>query len=107
MTCAAAGLDDCAGDCADLQWSDKHCGVCGRRCGDAEVCVFGSCIGGDGTCSPACSDGDKICCSGECIDPRVNDQNCGGCGVDVCAGGCTEACRAGQCTPVDCGGGDD
>ena len=107
VTCADAGLSECGGDCEDLAWSDKNCGRCGNDCGDAAVCVSGECITGDTTCEISCDDGDKICCGGECIDPRTSDNHCGGCGVQECDGGCTEACRDGGCEPVDCGGGDD
>ena len=107
VPCAQAGLTDCDADCVDLNWSDKNCGACGRECGDQEVCVQGGCVGGDGSCPAACDDGDRICCGGECVDPRVSDSNCGGCGVDRCAGGCNEGCQNGLCVPVDCGGGSD
>ena len=107
IPCAQAGLTDCSGDCVDLRFSDNNCGACGIACAADQVCVSGQCIGGDGTCAMTCTDGDKICCQGECIDPLSNDQNCGGCGVGQCSGGCTEACRGGQCVPADCGGADD
>jgi hypothetical protein len=107
VSCAAAGLTDCDGDCADLQWSDKHCGGCGQGCAAEQVCVFGVCVGGDGTCPEPCPETDQICCNGACVDPRSSDTNCGGCGVQRCTAGCTEACRNGRCVPVDCGGGDD
>ena len=109
VTCGEAGLTECSGYCANLDWSDDNCGVCGRACADDRVCVFGTCIGGDGTCAEPCSDrdGDQICCDGACVDPRTSDHHCGGCGVAQCLGGCTEACRDAVCTPVDCGGGDD
>jgi hypothetical protein len=107
VTCEEAGQTDCNGDCADLAWSDKHCGICGNECAEGDVCVFGSCIRGDGTCDGPCAETDQICCDGECIDPRTSDTNCGGCNVKRCTQGCTEACRNGDCVPVDCGGGDD
>lgn len=107
VPCEDAGLTDCESDCADLSWSDKHCGACGVECGDGEVCVQGDCVPGDGSCDAPCDDGDKICCGGECVDPRTSDNHCGGCGTATCEGGCTEACRDGACVPVDCGGGDD
>jgi hypothetical protein len=107
VPCAAAGLTDCANNCVDLAWSDKNCGMCGHACASDQVCVFGGCIGGDGTCATACARGGDICCRGECVNPRTSDHHCGGCGVAQCTGGCTEACRNGRCTRVDCGGGDD
>ncbi|MDP2306302.1 MAG: hypothetical protein Q8P18_09775 [Pseudomonadota bacterium] len=107
VTCAEAGLTECDGDCEDLRWSDGNCGSCNHACGDNQACVDGECTGGDDSCDQSCADGDKICCGGECIDPRTSDNHCGGCEVAECEGGCTEACRDGECTPVDCGGGDD
>lgn len=106
ITCAAAGLTDCSGDCEDLTWSEKNCGACGTRCAADQVCVFGDCVSGDGSCMDPCPD-EQLCCLGECINPRTSDHHCGGCGIDQCAGGCTEACRDGACTQADCGGGDD
>lgn len=105
VPCAMAGYGDCGGTCYDLAWSREHCGACNRACPLGQVCAFGKCITGDG--SGLCRDPDKISCRGNCINPRTSDSNCGGCGVAVCAGGCTEACRQGICSLVDCGGGDD
>ncbi len=107
VTCEAAGLTNCDDTCEDLRWSDKNCGECGHACGDEEVCVLGECVGGDSTCAESCADGDKICCGGECVDPITSDTHCGGCGVDECVGGCTEACREATCQNADCGGGED
>lgn len=107
VPCAEAGLTECSGDCEDLRFSDNNCGACGAACGPDQACVQSVCISGDGSCAMTCADGDEICCQGACVNPLANDQHCGGCGVDQCSGGCTEACRDGVCTPVDCGGGDD
>ncbi len=105
--CAAFEQDDCDGTCEDLDWSDGNCGACGQACLADEVCVRGECIAGDGSCAMSCGD-DELCCGGECYNPRGSDTHCGGCGVDQCAGGCSEACRDGQCEAVVCGdGGDD
>ncbi len=108
VPCAEAGYVDCGGTCFDPAWSKEHCGACGNACARGQVCVFGRCTGGDGTCkNSVCGDPDKICCNGDCINPRTSDTHCGGCGVARCKGGCTEACRQGICSLVDCGGGDD
>ncbi|MCC7541421.1 MAG: hypothetical protein IT379_34710 [Deltaproteobacteria bacterium] len=58
-------------------------------------CVSGACVCGSG---PACG-GREICCAGdgmiaECVDPKNDDLNCGGCGI-ACAA--NARCDEGVC----------
>ncbi len=56
--------------------------------------------GGDGGgCNPACTPG-RLCCSGACINPDNDPQNCGDCGVQCT--GATPYCD-GSCKPLPCG----
>jgi hypothetical protein len=77
------GLAACGRQCIDLDVDRRHCGVCGRACAGAGMCVDGECV-----CTPRC---DAAVCG---------DDGCGGsCGV--C--GDLEACVSGLCVPViDC-----
>lgn len=97
LPCVADGLADCNGTCAELQWSDEHCGRCGHACARDEVCVFGECQAGDGSCAMTCLDDDQICCDEQCVDPRNNPWHCSGCGA-VCSVA-TDQCSNGECVP--------
>ncbi|MBL8679392.1 MAG: hypothetical protein JNK05_09520 [Myxococcales bacterium] len=48
--------------------------------------------------APMCEGGAQTVCSGRCVDPQNDRNNCGTCGRE-CPGG--QACRMGMCT-VDC-----
>ncbi|MDF3037762.1 MAG: Tryptophan synthase alpha chain [Thermomicrobiales bacterium] len=101
--CAAQGLTDCGGFCADLSSDAFNCGGCGIVC-DSGVCEGGAC--------PQVSLGcvaPLVECGGLCADLSVDPFNCGGCGI-VCDGG---VCEGGVCPQislgcvlptVDCGG---
>jgi hypothetical protein len=68
--CVAAcgdGLNECSGGCVDVQTNPLHCGDCGERCGEGELCVAGECRGSDpatgcSTCPCAICE-DKPCCA--------------------------------------------
>jgi hypothetical protein len=71
--------DDCNGKTDEtfmLMTDPAHCGSCGQACGAGEAC-----------------------CAGQCSNPKIDNNNCGGCGAAyVCgAGGGTGSCCAGKC----------
>ena len=67
------GEINCNGVCANVFTDKKNCGVCGRTCGEQEICM-------QGRCGPACS-GDKTLCDETCIDLNTDMENCGACGT--------------------------
>jgi hypothetical protein len=92
-----------------------NCGGCGVKCDPGNVC-------NDGGCSLSCQSGYNACPNDAgatiCINPQMNDFNCGGCAGDggvMCAPGtrceggvCGVTCQAGLsvCTfDVDAGDG--
>jgi murein DD-endopeptidase MepM/ murein hydrolase activator NlpD len=86
--CAAAGLTDCAGVCADLSSDPNNCGGCGVVC---EGCAGGTCPQVSlGCVSPL------VECAGVCADFSSDPFNCGGCG-SACESG---VCEGGICAPV-------
>ena len=64
----------CGSTCADLFTDKKNCGVCGRACGDQEICV-------NARCGPACSDSGDTLCDNQCVDLDTDTENCGSCGT--------------------------
>lgn len=88
----------CGSSCADLFTDEKNCGVCGRACGNLEICV-------NARCGPACSESGETLCGDECVDLDTDMSNCGVCGTEcetflpnakgsLCAGG---ECIISQC----------
>ena len=108
VPCEEVGLMECDGVCVDLLWDHGHCGDCGSPCAEDEACVQGACVAGNGPCPESCSAGgaNRICCFGECIDPRTSDHNCGGCSRAFCPS-CEQTCRDGTCVPSACDDPDD
>lgn len=117
--CGASRCDSRWGDC-NLDPSDgcerdllsvNDCGVCGTKCPVGQLCSSRGCTA---DCRV------KNQCGGICIDPDVDELNCGGCGIVCpddsrgaarCVGGaCTVACDdgyghcdgdpGGHCTPL-------
>ncbi|HET6345453.1 MAG TPA: hypothetical protein VFH51_11005, partial [Myxococcota bacterium] len=91
--CAAQGLTDCGGFCADLSIDAFNCGGCGIVC-DGGVCEGGAC--------PQVSLGcvaPLVECAGLCADLSADPFNCGGCGI-VCDGG---VCEGGVCPQISLG----
>ncbi len=89
-----SGQSKCDGVCVNLLTDIDNCGQCGSVC--SEVCSNGVCKGGSGTTTdtgPSCNDF-QIECSGLCVDPENDPQNCGGCGIDCGPGG---YCDIGDC----------
>src|SRR5689334_11674641 len=54
QTCAAQGLTNCGGVCANLAADPYNCGSCGRACGAGDACADGACL------APAPSS-DQVC----------------------------------------------
>ena len=78
-------LFDCDGfdenGCETAPGSNDNCNACGDKCPDpAKPCVPRNVQTQEFGCGCV---GDTIYCSGECVDPKKNDQNCGTCG-NVC-----------------------
>jgi hypothetical protein len=65
----------CGNACVDVFTDKKNCGVCGRACGDQEVCM-------DARCGPACAGNGTTLCNDQCIDLDTDVDNCGACGTE-------------------------
>ncbi|MBN9163262.1 MAG: hypothetical protein BGO98_32770 [Myxococcales bacterium 68-20] len=73
------GFDD--NGCETRLGTNDNCTGCGDKCLDpANPCVQRSSAPGDYGCG--CGAG-RLYCNGKCVDPKGDDQNCGGCG-NVC-----------------------
>ena len=96
------GYTKCDGKCVDLQASRRHCGKCGNRCAEGQVCSGGECL------TPVCEPGQTQ----PCYTGPPGTENVGVCqgGVRTCNvdGTAYGACE-GQVTPGTeiCGSGDD
>ncbi len=86
-------MTDCYGYCVDTSFNPSHCGSCGTKCTDGDVCVNGSCILNCAGGSTKCGD--------SCVDTSLDPDHCGACDTP-CPDG--EFCQAGSCVLV-CGGG--
>jgi formylglycine-generating enzyme required for sulfatase activity len=74
--------NDCDGDSDEdfpLETDEANCGVCGRACGDGE-----------------------LCCGGACVEYLVDESHCGGCGVLCSLPHGSEECVAGVCEVDEC-----
>src|SRR4029079_12691870 len=102
LDCAAQGLTDCFGQCADITTSGAHCGGCGLFCPTGEECRASLCVPvGGGGCKTGFTP-----CGTTCADLQSDANNCGACGVG-CSDGTT--CQGGSCigtteapAPLDC-----
>jgi hypothetical protein len=79
---------DCGGPCVPCP-PDASC----LRNSD---CAIGACV--DARCTLSC-DLPLLSCGPECVDPRVDPLNCGGCNQPCPPGG---VCAQGQCQAVSC-----
>jgi hypothetical protein len=129
-----AGYEKCGRKCVDTDSSVKHCGACGNKCADGQVCADGECV--TQICSPGqtqpcysgppgtqnvgvCVGGTRTCnaqgtaygpCVGE-VTPSTEicdngqDDDCDGL-IDGADGNdcCTPDCPAGSCDDDGCGG---
>ena len=96
----------CSGQCVDTKTDSKNCGVCGKSCSATELCESGVCVVNTTGCVPACTggqsceDGKCACasgqnlCSGRCVNPTIDPNNCGSCGTTC---GATQSCVMGSC----------
>ncbi|MFW5967155.1 MAG: MXAN_6577-like cysteine-rich protein, partial [Persicimonas sp.] len=79
-------LEECDGQCRDLDNDPEHCGACGETCDEGQVCAAGE-------CTSSC--GDQLSeCDGACRDLENDPRNCGACG-EACDD--DQVCRAGEC----------
>jgi hypothetical protein len=93
---AACPIGDGFFACANLDWDDNHCGVCGHTCSDA-ICWSGECV--DFSALPECPF-PEVACMGDCVEFGT-EQACSGCG-DVC--GPNQVCMDGtycECNTED------
>jgi hypothetical protein len=86
--CAAEGLIDCGGFCADLAVDAANCGACGNSCALGGYCQGGLCTG------LVCLDGLTDCGAGYCIDLNSDPSFCGSCQDGYFEG---YACENGAC----------
>lgn len=86
--------------CANVGDDEKNCGACGKACGKAEMCVFGTCVDG-GKGEEICQAFGQSMCAGSksgqvtCEDLGRDNDNCGSCG-NACLE--TQFCQKGECT---------
>ena len=79
-------LTKCGTDCTLLSQDPFNCGKCNNPCGEyGEGCQNSQCV-----CVPW-----AISCSGKCVDPSTDSNNCNGCGK-MCPLG--QLCFNGVCT---------
>ncbi|WP_437968451.1 MXAN_6577-like cysteine-rich protein [Sorangium sp. So ce260] len=84
----APGLEECGGRCVDLDNNPRHCGGCGEKCPDDQLCEDGAC---------RCDVGLEAC-DGGCADLSKDPMHCGACGA-----GCAldQTCVDGACACDD------
>jgi hypothetical protein len=121
----------CDRKCIDVSNNEKHCGKCGRQCGEGEKCKGGRCKGG--TCPPeapvvcrqqldnpksrCCTENSPVCCqrgsfasccpesAPNCCPPRDQGFNVPCCPPERpnCCAGPGGCCADGfECTPEGC-----
>lgn len=66
--CAAQGLTNCGGVCANTLYDNNHCGACGSSCPLGGYCQGGACQGGCLALGFQCVYGVNECCSGACLN---------------------------------------
>ncbi|MCC6337061.1 MAG: hypothetical protein IT380_24095 [Myxococcales bacterium] len=107
--CGGCGTSCAAGTaCANAACHPKSCGA--AACDPSSVCFEDTCT--DKACvgvvcptGLSCSQGTCVCasgrltCTGACVDPLTNEENCGGCGAPC---GADTTCVQGACLPDDC-----
>ena len=88
VNCAAQGLTDCGGFCANLSSDAGNCGACGNSCALGGYCQGGLCTG------LVCLDGLTDCGAGYCVDLNSDPSFCGSCQEGCFAG---YSCVNGAC----------
>ncbi|MEZ4447981.1 MAG: choice-of-anchor L domain-containing protein [Nannocystaceae bacterium] len=105
-TCDPGCNDDT--DCQGQTYCDVDSNTCKGCLVDGDCSLGTVCQGGE--CIPGCNDnqpcqGGLACCTGECVDPLVDLDNCGGCGIPCDAfPNADPLCDMGQCLLGACVG---
>ena len=96
------GLNECKGECVNLQTDLNHCGGCNQPCSTTEIIIKTECD--NGNCSVLdCATGyhinDNSC-------EKDDNQNCGShnspCTIEHVPGSATVSCDTGQCIATSC-----
>jgi len=74
LSCSSGEIA-CGSSCVDIFSDKKNCGVCGRTCGNLEICR-------NARCGPACTDSGTTLCDDSCVDLDTDMNNCGACGTE-------------------------
>ena len=101
QSCVGLGWDGgtlgCAPDCGSFD--ENGCSNCpAQGCPNGQACIDGACV-----CPPG-----TVPCDNDCVSPKTDGQNCGGCtsqgeGIDCTTNNPAQVCSAGVCVdPADC-----
>ena len=90
--CTAQGLNDCGGECVDLDDDARNCGSCGFTCGLHQFCAQGICFLEETLDCPAI--GLTNCGETHCVDTDSHSIHCGRCD-NPC--GLGSSCGGGRC----------
>ena len=84
-SCAAQGLTDCFGVCADVSSDPANCGACGNVCAMGDACIGGWCqtLRRATRSAPTAPTSGCTTVGTYCADLTSDPNNCGFCG-DVC-----------------------
>jgi hypothetical protein len=100
VDCAAQGLTDCGGFCADTLTDRSHCGGCGVACSGEQLCENGACRqSGAVRVADCAAQGLADCNTGNCVDLFTDPYNCGACGATCTL---TGDCQGGVCAEHYC-----
>jgi hypothetical protein len=88
----------CGRACTDLLSDKKNCGICGRTCGNQQICV-------NARCGPACTQSGTSLCDDKCVDLETDNNNCGVCGTECptfLSNSMGSGCTYGKCVISQC-----
>lgn len=93
-TCEEQGLNECSGECVDLQKDPLHCLECGEECDEEQVCHDGDCAVVECVCDCECE------CQG-CSVHSIHTTYTECSGGESCADVCSDSCATGGCGGVE------